>query len=359
MTECTHNQTQAVLDTIFIGDEAEDILMTRAHLHECVECRTYFNTLVQLEQGLMGEDDFSEELEEGEEGVEYFAQRFSNAVMRASVRAVAMEAAHERGPGVWQRLQRWWQEGGQQLFFHTGLPAMAAVALVAGGAFWLGPLLGQDAAVPPETSSTFQERSATLPNGVHAPSGSWRLEAFCAWHQKKGEAGEKMMFRSAHPETGELLCGQDDELKFAALNHTTSASKLTYLTMLGVSEKGGLLWYRPLPTVGEGEVSMQVRPTTRVEPLGETIRLSVHHKPGNVALFGIFSAAPLKADALESRVQQWHREGRSGKLSVEGLPVRTSQGERLSLGQPGLGEYVVRHTQLQITEPRGHDQERP
>jgi hypothetical protein len=171
--------------------------------------------------------------------------------------------------------------------------ALALLALiVVAGLLWI------DLPTPaPDTGFQVRSSAATMTGPGRGLVG---LKAFCI--DRRVEYGPRGKVVPP-PRTGsaglgrapDASCRLGDELQLT-VTHTGSA--LPYLIVIGLDGEGRRLWYFPVPPTGRsGSAPRDVVD----EPLGEAIRLSVNHRPGEVRILAVFSRSPLPA----ARVFSW------------------------------------------------------
>ncbi|MEL6179412.1 MAG: hypothetical protein AAFS10_10685 [Myxococcota bacterium] len=314
----THDDIQEQLDRLFVGDNVPTILEVREHLKHCPQCRAYFDTLAEADMWLNS----AEEVEET------FESRYSLAVMEA-VHFQAARLAPDIQPepvSVWQQFGRWLQT-------YSWAPALAA-GVAALTMVWLATTVGDN----PHDDDTFTPRG--LQSQVEAPARIQSIGLFCVEHRPDGDIG----FYEADAE-GTLTCAQNEELKFGLINAAPrQASAWSYVTLVGRLKDNpeSLRWYLPKPPSASGAASIPITPAERLKPLGETLRLSVHHNAGeSIEVVAIFSEIPLPKEELEHRLQQ-------GDIDLDGMESRG-----VVLGSSPRGHYAVTTGRL-VIQPEGH-----
>ena len=280
----------------------------RAHLQDCPECRAYFDELAEADSWLRTGD----EPEPQHHSAATFEARYSLAVMR-SVDFQAARLAPTPPPEATplpalERFGRWLRAA-----WAPALAAGAALAMM----LWLSPW-----ATEPTPEETWTPRGAATDDAT--PTRLQALEIFCVEHH-----GESVRFHEA--EGGSLTCGEDEELKFGLINAAAKGQATwSHLTLVGRSEQGELRWYLPAAPVHADSPSMRVTSAERLRPLGETIRLSVHHAADEVIeVSAIFSDAPLPRGALSARL-------------LAGEELRGMEVDGAVLGSPQRRYAVVR-----------------
>ena len=78
--------------------------------------------------------------------------------------------------------------------------------------------------------------------------------------------------------------------------YSNVAKDVAYLTLLGIQNKGDVRWYYP---DYEGSRSISIERNVVDEPLGDGIKLSVNHEPGDLRIVALFSAEPLNKALVE------------------------------------------------------------
>ncbi|MFU8806575.1 MAG: hypothetical protein ACNA8W_22385 [Bradymonadaceae bacterium] len=139
----------------------------------------------------------------------------------------------------------------------------------------------------------FQARSAT--HVVPDPHDRPQLELFCA--DRERDTGELTFRGSSDAPFGALSCPLEAELKLA---YTNPDPRHRYAAFFGISPAGDLYWYGPSPADG---APMTITTTSDIEPIGESIRLTVNHEPGLLRVHAIFSPTPLDFDAVSRIVK--------------------------------------------------------
>lgn len=168
--------------------------------------------------------------------------------------------------------------------------AAAAVALVS-------TQITQDPAAP---TDTFQPRSATsTPKASTAKSPE--IQAYCV----EVNDGRVQFTGPEDAPFGVVTCPEHAELKLAYLTHDP---RFAYVAALGVDAEGSIHWYGPSPASPDPIAArLQATPV----PLGESIVLSVNHKPGAVRVHAVFSSEPLGYDTVKTWVEGAQRQGDS------------------------------------------------
>jgi hypothetical protein len=93
----------------------------------------------------------------------------------------------------------------------------------------------------------------------------------------------------------------DDIITFSYTSATDAATPHRYLTLVGV-QSDGLRWY--YPGYGDDEQqSVGIESGVVDEPLGDGIRLSVHHRPGALRIYALFSPEPLAKQAVARELE--------------------------------------------------------
>lgn len=308
----THDSVRARLDAIFVGDDIRDAMTVRRHLRGCDRCRDYFEQLASADGALTGGH-----------AAPGFARRFSDAVLRAGVRTVdqAPESLLDRVRRAFTT-QVWLGFAG------------AAVALLAVFAWWSLP--GTQS-----TDDGFQPRTALVP--ADSFKGVRQLEVLCV-----SEVGGRVVFGAAQAGDGFLRCDRASELKFLYLNKADSGSgQLPYLALFAFDEAGRILWYRPADTEDPAHGSMRVEEAARLRGLGESLAVDAQHKDGTYEVYGVFTAAPLRRDAVEAHFQDEFAPLGAG-LDLDGVVADAADGDAVILGADALGEYIVRHQTLKV-----------
>jgi hypothetical protein len=133
------------------------------------------------------------------------------------------------------------------------------------------------------TEAEFQPRGRSA---VPA-TGRVGLRAFCV---RDGEIISPPAARAGG--APDAACRLEDELQLT-LTHTQG---FPYLLVIGVLDdtRGELhhTWYHPVPPTGAAGPAPQ---DVVAEPLGESVRLSVNHRPGRLRLVALFSQEPFTA----------------------------------------------------------------
>ena len=262
MTTLSHDRVRAQLDALFVGDDARDPGEVRLHLRACDRCREYFEHLASADAALLGDHHAGAG----------FARRFSDAVVSQGIRGVNVRT--ERS---------WW---GRLL---AGLPVsagavVALVALVALAVLWGLPT--QDDGLQP--------RSALTPTTDFG--GVRQLEVLCV-----SDDGGRVVFREADRSTGVLVCDERAEIKFLYLNKSDrGAAQMTYLAIFAFDEAGRMLWYRPTDPERDGVGSLRIHEASRLVGLGESLSVAAQHRDGRYEVYGVFTAVPLRQDAVEA-----------------------------------------------------------
>ncbi len=318
-----HEEVIKSLEALFVGDALVRPLEVREHLRQCARCRAAFDELCEVERALSQSDDPAQD---------GFESQYSLAVIQAASRAAATAS-----PAAALGGRRWASEGlSSALEALRGrwlAPAALAAALCAAALVALDPVGWRADGVAPEEAFAPRIGAVAEPGGL-SRAGVHRAEAFCV---KREAAGPRMVGAAG----GVLECGLRDELKFGCINAALRGEQpLPHLTLVGVDGRGELRWYRPLE-VEAGLASVEVGPSERMRPLGQTIRLEVNHAPGAVTLYGVFSALPLPEAAVIEALGD-------GPPRFDRVVLRSSQGRAIKLGSPGLGEYVVSTSTLKI-----------
>ncbi len=315
MTTLTHDHVKAQLDALFVGDQASEPLRVRQHLRGCDRCKLYFEQLASADAALLGD----------QHGGAGFARRFSDAVMGAGIRSLGESS---EPAGLMASLQRFVQAN-SRWFYAAG--ALAAVALVA---VWIRP---GDAPL----DDGFAARSALVPTGDF--HGVRQLEILCV-----SEVEGRVTFRETDRASGVLRCDAQDELKFLYLNKADrGAGKLPYLALFAFDETGRILWYRPTEPAQSEHGSLTVEEAGRLRGLGESVKVSAQHSDGRYEIYGVFTAAPLRRDAVERHFQDEFAP-MGGGLDLDGVSADSQDGREIRLGDQGLGEYIVRHQTLKV-----------
>lgn len=119
------------------------------------------------------------------------------------------------------------------------------------------------------------------------------------------------------PTTPDARCRIDEELQLM-ITHTAGYPHLLVLGQL--AETGAPpgaareLWYHPVPPTGHSGAA----PSGRDQPLGQSVRLVVNHRPGRLRIVALFSRTPLRAETLFAWLRSLPPEG-SGARLVEQL----------------------------------------
>ena len=319
-----HEEVKQELDALFVGDALASPLEVRGHLGDCARCRGYFEELAAIERALG--DGASDEVA--------FEHRYTEAIMSAALRdrrptrEAGLVAAITRALGA--------------LSPRALAPAAVALALVAGASVALVRGLDEGPGAPEEAFTPRIGVAAPVGGAMPPRAGVHRVEIFCV---QRGEGGIQIK----EAEADALECGLGDEVKFAFINAPIRGEQaLPWLTLVGLDEEGEVRWYHPVEPGAGGIASMKVGPSSRIKLLGETIRLEVNHKTGLVVLHAIFSATPMRRDAVASRL----KPGQSAP-GFDGLPLRDERGHSVVMGARGSGEYVVSSHLLKIVAQAG------
>lgn len=251
MRPFTHVQTQRYLDALFVGESPSGTSPARTHLESCASCRAHFDRLAAADRALAGEED----------GPGPFERTFTRRCVES-----ALETATTRVPALYRAA------------------AWLAAALVVVGA---GTLLWRTADERGETRQTPEWKARGGGFEGHA------LELLCGDVVRRSLAGGDTPARQVH-------CPLAGDLKIAAMNISRDVT-LPYLTLVSVSADG--VANRLLPEKPEaGTISMRVGELARMVGLGEGIRLAVNHTPGKWRVVGLFTAQPLRAEELQTRL---------------------------------------------------------
>ena len=108
-------------------------------------------------------------------------------------------------------------------------------------------------------------------------------------------------------EGGELLL--DELIQFRYLS---SDPRQRFLYLLGVDDSLRPMDYFPRPQAGE---SMAIRPTLRMEPVDNSIRLAARHHPGRLWIFALFSPRPLPRQEVHAALARARTRGLRAELA--------------------------------------------
>jgi predicted anti-sigma-YlaC factor YlaD len=257
---CTTHKHIAAIDKLFLDGLAPwRFRRLRAHLTDCARCRAYYDK-VALVWRAMGENAVPPQVRD--------------ALADDLIRNLEGKRPRPR----WPRL----------------LAAAAGAAALAVGV----QLSGLPARLFGRPSGEFQVRGT-------AAARARGVRAFClgvdASHEtvvrgaapsvRAGAPAKDGVGRHAAP--SRLRCGLDDSLQFA---YTLGEGPAEQLLLWGRDPDGALHWYAP--AAGEGLQAL----TSGVvdEPLPASVRLRVHHRPGEVTVHALFTERPLSRAQVES-----------------------------------------------------------
>lgn len=96
---------------------------------------------------------------------------------------------------------------------------------------------------------------------------------------------------------GRITCSIQDDIKLAYQNPTP---QWRFVHVAAVAPDQTINWYGPTPTMLE---SLPVKTSTRPEPLGESRKLAINHRPGTYKVIGIFSDRPISFSEFDILVQ--------------------------------------------------------
>jgi len=110
------------------------------------------------------------------------------------------------------------------------------------------------------------------------------------------------------PGSGEGKLHLDDYVQFSV----RGLRQASYVTIVGLDERGEVHMYAPRPDVPARPVAPDARPVT----LGPSINLSVKHHTGRLRLFAVATTAPVGGADVMAAVR---RAGFSGTLALPGM----------------------------------------
>ncbi len=160
----------------------------------------------------------------------------------------------------------------------------SAAAVLLMGAFTLTQ-------APTVAPPAFQARTAAVAGWQPRPDAP-KLMAFCVERQ----AGEVVFNGPDEAPFGVVACPNDAELKLAV---EKPGDTWKWAAFFGVYEDGTVLWYGPTPVAPK---PVALDSTQDLQPIGESIRLGVNHKPGPVRVHALFTTEPVDFDQLEKWV---------------------------------------------------------
>lgn len=162
--------------------------------------------------------------------------------------------------------------------------AAASLLIVGLGALFAQKMLPQD--------PQFQAR-----HGINTPQPFEKasISIFCATQTKEGKARFE---RPEDFEFGVLQCPIDHgHLKLA---YTNPYPDLKHMAVFGADAAGNILWYLPNPARTQ-TVAIDVH--EQLQPIGQTIRLNINHKPGKVRVHALFSKQPIDYHHLKANIE--------------------------------------------------------
>jgi hypothetical protein len=110
--------------------------------------------------------------------------------------------------------------------------------------------------------------------------------------------------------------------------YTNVAPNVRYLALIGIQENGSVHWYYP---GDDGSQSIPIRSDVVDEPLGDGIRLEMHHASGWLRITAIFSSNPIAKPTIVQAVQA---------LGIE-HPAAAKELSPLSLADSNVLEHSV------------------
>ncbi|MFP4600012.1 MAG: hypothetical protein ACLFVJ_17275 [Persicimonas sp.] len=292
-TSAPHDAVNGALEALFVGQTHEEAFgeisaqAVQKHLADCAACRRLYDGLALADRQLA-----DRQLADGDhEPVSSdFEAAFGEAAFSAALDDLLAEEAAEnatRDSSVVDFSERSAQSGqSDRPAPPMRLYAAAAAVLLIGVSGWM--ILGSDIFGTHTTGEDeFQARSATNAN-ANGPVEQPELELFCA--QRTSE-GVNFTGKEDAP-LGLISCPLDAELKLAYRN---TATQLRYAAFFGVDQTGKIYWYGPTPSDG---APLEIEPSATVEPVGESIRLAVNHRPGRIRVVGVFASDPIRFSEL-------------------------------------------------------------
>lgn len=277
MTERTDIET--FIDRLFVeGDDVAtvDAMAAADALRADDDARAYYDEVARLDAALGGD----------------LERRFGEALFLGRLDAMLAEERQA--------------SGAVPVAANTNRPIGALVAVAALVMFGLAPVLFETS----QPRDELQARSAVAPpSSFQTPE----FEVFCV----DRDEGSVVFAGPTEFEFGTVRCRRDQEIKLAA---RSPDPRLHYAAFFGIAADATLYWYGPSPAVSE---PFEVKPASRIAPIGETIRLGTNHEPGPVRIVGMFTERPLDFEDIEVLVRRNAMNLRDGDFEIpDGVVVR-------------------------------------
>ncbi len=321
-TSASHDAVNGALEALFVGqthEEAFGEISARAvqkHLADCAACRQLYDGLALADRQLADRQLAGRQAAD-EPASSNFESAFGEAAFSAALDDLLAEEAAEDATGdasVVDFSERSAPSGPSDRPDHPmRLYAAAAAVLLVGVSSWM--IFGGDVFQTNTADDDFQARSAASAN-PNSPVEQPELELFCAQRTSEGVSftGEE------DAPFGLISCPLDAELKLAYRN---TATQLRYAAFFGVDQTGKIYWYGPTPSDG---APLAIKHSATVEPVGESIRLAVNHRPGRVRVVGLFASDPIRFSELRRRldkteIDRLYRGERLDELSKRDLSM--------------------------------------
>jgi hypothetical protein len=120
----------------------------------------------------------------------------------------------------------------------------------------------------------------------------------------------------ARPRVAEVdALALDDVITFT---YTIARADIRYAVLFGVQADGAIRWY--YPGYG-GQASVPLHGDKVDEPLGDGIKLRVHHKPGWLRITAIFSAQPIAVEVVSRSLEMSMASRPESLQEVAPLPI--------------------------------------